>query len=78
VAYVERRTDGSEMLSLGTSRSPLAIVFQTSPVAASGKMYQLRRVLSVTSDTAFDVTEEFSVDGSAFRRLGNAHYTKQP
>jgi len=41
-------------------------------------MYQLRRVLSVTSDTAFDVTEEFSVDGSAFRRLGNAHYTKQP
>ena len=41
-------------------------------------MYQLRRVLSVTSDTAFDVTEEFSVDGSAFRRLGNAHYTKPP
>jgi len=78
VTYVERRTDGSETVSLGTWRSPLAIVFQTLPVAASGKMYQLRRVLSVTSDTAFDVTEEFSVDGGAFRRLGNAHYTKQP
>jgi hypothetical protein len=34
-------------------------------------------VISVLSDTAFDVTEEFSIDGGALRRLGNAHYTKQ-
>jgi hypothetical protein len=78
VVSVERRADGSEAVSLGTWRSPLAIVFQTAPVSASGKVFQLRRVVSVTSDTAFDVTEEFSTEGGAFRRLGNAHYTKQP
>jgi len=39
-------------------------------------MYQLRRVISVMSPTAFDVTEEFSVDGGPFKRLGNGHYTK--
>ena len=31
---------------------------------------------SVMSATAFDVTEEFSVDGGPFKRLGNARYTK--
>ena len=78
VVYVERRADRSEIVSLGSWRSPLAIVFQTPPVSAGGKTYQLRRVISVRSDTSFDVTEEFSVDGGASRRLGSAHFTKLP
>lgn len=78
VVYQERRTDGVELLSVGDWRSPLAITFQTSPLAQAGKTYRLRRVMSVLSNTSFDVTEEFSVDGGAFRRLGNAHYTKLP
>jgi hypothetical protein len=73
---VEHRGDGLELLSLGNWQSPLAIVFQTSPVQAGGRTYQLRRVVSIRSDTAFDVTEEFSVDGGPYRRLGNGHYTK--
>jgi len=76
VVYVERRQDGTELVSLGNWQSPLAIAFQTSPLQTGGKTYQLRRTISVISDSAFDVVEEFSVDGSAFRRLGNAHYTK--
>ena len=55
-----------------------SITFQTSPVQANGKIYQLRRLLSVMSPTAFDLTEEFSVDGGPFKRLGNGHYTKLP
>ena len=78
IVYVERRQDGTELTSLGNWQSPLAINFTTSPLQANGKTYQLRRTLSVLSDSAFDVTEEFSVDGGAFRRLGNAHYTKTP
>jgi len=73
---VERRGDGVEMIHIGNWRSPLAIVFQTPPVQAGGKMYQLRRTIAITSDEAFEVTEEFSVDGGAFRRLGNGHYTR--
>ena len=78
LAFVEKRPDGVELVSVASWRSPIAITFQTSPVQANGKTYQLRRLLSVRSPTAFDVTEEFSVDGGPFKRLGNGHYTKLP
>jgi hypothetical protein len=78
LVIVERRADSTELVSLGNWRSPLAIVFQTAPVQAGGKTYQLKRVISVTSDVAFEVREEFSVDGGSFKRLGNGHYTKEP
>jgi len=78
VVLVERRGDGAIFTSLGSWKSALAITFQTAPVIADGRSFQLRRVMSMTSDTAFDLTEEFSVDGGAFRRLGNGHFTKIP
>jgi hypothetical protein len=78
VVYHERRADGVELMSLGNWTSPLAIVFQTTPLVSGGKTYQLRRVIAVLSETAFDVSEEFSVDGGAFRKLGTARYTKEP
>jgi hypothetical protein len=76
VVYTERRQDGVELVSLGNWQSPLAITFLTAPVQSGGRTYQLRRTMSVLSDSAFNVTEEFSVDGGPFRRLGNARYTK--
>jgi len=76
VVFVERRSDGFELASVGNWRSPIAITFLTSPVQAGGKMYQLRRVISVTSNNAFEVTEELSVDGGPYKRLGKAHYTR--
>jgi hypothetical protein len=76
LVFVERRSDGFELASVGNWRSPIAITFLTSPVRADGRTYQLRRVISVTSNTAFEVTEEISVDGSAFKRLGKARYTR--
>jgi len=78
LVLLERHADGSELVCLGNWRSPIGITFVTSPVQSNGKTYQMRRFIHVTSDTAFELTEEFSVDGSAFRRLGNARYTKQP
>jgi len=78
LAFVEKRPDNVELVSVASWRSPIAITFQTSPVLANGKIYQLRRLLSVMSPTAFDVTEEFSVDGGPFKRLGNGHFTKLP
>ena len=76
LVFVERRSDGFELASLGNWRSPIAITFLTSPVRTDGKSYQLRRVISLTSNTAFEITEEISVDGSAFKRLGKARYTR--
>jgi hypothetical protein len=78
LAVVERRSDGVELVSVASWRSPIAITFHTSPVQANGQTYQLRRVIAVRSATAFDVTEEFSVDGGPFRRLGTGRFTKLP
>jgi len=50
--------------------------FHTPPVRADGRTYQLRRVISVTSNNAFEITEKISADGSAFKRLGEARYTR--
>ena len=78
VVLFERRADGTELVSLGNWRSPIGITFMTSPLVSNGKTYQLRRFISVTSLLAFEMTEEFSVDGGAFKRLGNARFTKLP
>jgi hypothetical protein len=78
VVFVERRAGGGELMSVADWRSPLAINFKTAPVRAGGRTYQLRHVISIRSETAFDVTEEFSVDGGSYRRLGNSRFTKVP
>ena len=76
VVLSENTADGVELLSLGNWRSPLAVVFLTAPVSSGGRTYHLRRVFSILSESAFDMTEEFSVDGGPFRRLGAGHFTK--
>jgi hypothetical protein len=78
LAVVERRADQTELISVASWQSPLAITFTTSPVVSNGRTYQLRRVIQVLNDVSFDIVEEFSVDGAAFRRLGNARYSKMP
>lgn len=77
VVMAERRDeDGMVLISLGNWRSPLAIVFRTEPLISGHATQQLRRVISIRSEVAFDVTDEFSVNGGPFKRLGNGHYTK--
>jgi hypothetical protein len=77
IVLQERHADGIELVSVGNWRSPIGISFVTSPVPAGGKLYQLRRFLHVTSPSAFEMTEEFSIDGGPFRRLGGATFTKK-
>lgn len=76
MVVLERLANGTELVSVGDWRSPIAINFKTGPVQAEGRTYQLRRVISVTSDLSFQILEEFSVDGGPFRRLGNGTFAK--
>jgi hypothetical protein len=76
VAVHERLGNGSEMLSLGDWSSPLSIRFDSSPVQVKSQTIRLRRVYSILSARSFEVTEEMSVDGSAFQRLGNGEFVK--
>ncbi len=76
VVWVERRPDGGTLTALGNWTSPIAITFLTAPVEADGRVHVLRRVVRTTSDSAFAVVDEFSVDGGPFRRLGNGSYLR--
>ena len=76
LVFKDTLSNGVELLSVADWTSPIAIGFVTSPVEADGHVHQLRRVISVTSETAFRVTEEFSVDGGPFQRLGNGTFKR--
>ena len=76
VVWVERRPDGGTLTALGNWTSPIAITFLTAPVEADGRVHVLKRVVRTTSDSAFAVVDEFSVDGGPFRRLGNGSYLR--
>ncbi len=76
LAVVERRAGGPELLSVANWQTPLAMRFTTAPVDDGGRRYQLRRLLRIVSDSSFSITEEFSVDGAPFRRLGQATFER--
>ena len=76
LVFEETLWNGTELLSIGNWRSPIAIALLTRPVETDGQVYQLRRLFSMKSDASFMVTDEFSVDGGPFRRLGNGTYLK--
>ena len=74
VVWHERLSTGQQLVGLGDWTSPIAISFLTAPVEAAGRVYVLKRLMAMTSDKSFSVTDEFSVDGGPFRRLGNGSY----
>ena len=76
VVWQEARPDGRTLTALGNWTSPIAITFLTAPMEADGSVYVLRRVMRTTSDSAFAVVDEFSVDGGPFRRLGDGAYLR--
>ena len=78
MAVVERATGAPELLSVANWQTPLAIRFTTAPVVVRGQSYQRRRLLQVLSEVSFRVTDEISVDGGPFRRLGHATFEKAP
>ena len=74
--WQEQLSTGQYLLGLGDWTSPIGITFLTAPVESEGKVYVLKRLVRVTSDTAFSVSDEFSVDGGPFRRLGDGAYVR--
>ncbi len=76
VVWHEALSTGQQLVALGNWTSPIGITFLTAPIEADGRLYVLKRLMRVTSDTAFSVTDEFSVDGGPFQRLGNGAYIR--
>ena len=76
VVWREQPSEGPVRLALGDWSSPIGITFLTLPLEADGNVYVLRRLMQVASETSFSVTDEFSVDGGPFRRLGNGAFLR--
>ena len=76
LVFKETLSNDVELLSIADWQSPIGISFVIIPIEYDDHLYQLRRVMTITSEIAFQVTEEFSVDGGPFRRLGNADYQR--
>ena len=72
----ERLSTGRDLMALGNWTSPIAITFLTVPMDTENGVFVLKRIISTTSDTAFSVTDEFSVDGGPFLRLGSGSYLR--
>lgn len=65
--------DGTPVLPLGLAGySDQSDQCVTMALDADGRVYVLKRRIRLTSDSAFLVIDEFSVDGGPFRRLGDA------
>ena len=77
LAIHEQLPGGVDMLSLGDWTSPIAIRFESAPVAAQGQRLRLRRVYSIVSAHSFTVSEELSTNDGPFLRLGGGVFTKQ-
>jgi hypothetical protein len=76
LAIFERRSGGVELLSLGDWGAAMTIRFTVSPFRIKNQSVRLKRMISVMSATTFKISEEFSVDGGPFERLGDGTFTK--
>ena len=75
-AIAEGRNDGdSTVVFLSAMLKDEASPAQLDAFKKEG-LEMVRSNESVDGMSAFEMTEELSIDGGVFKRLGNAHYTK--
>ena len=76
LAIKETLANGVELSGIGDWSSPLSIRYESQPVRIGGESIRIRRMYAVLSAQSFSVTEEMSIDGRPFQRLGNGLFTK--
>lgn len=76
LALSEKRMNGVEIFSMGDWTSPISIRFDVAPLKIKGQTMLLKRTISVVAAHSYTVTEDFSLDGEPFQRLGNGTFTK--
>jgi hypothetical protein len=72
----EQRSVGAAILGLGDWTSPIAIRFTVAPVTVKGQTLQLKKIVNIVAAHSFSVTEELSMNGGPFQRLGNGVFTR--
>ena len=78
MTWVERLSTGVELRSIGDWSSPIGIRVESEPVKAGAQTLRVRRLYSILSAQSYMVTEEISVDGGPYQRLGNGRVPSKP
>jgi hypothetical protein len=73
----ERLSGGAEASCAGNWSSPISIRCETEPIRLPNQTLRLRRTYGIVSATSFTVSEELSLNGQPFVRLGGGVFTKQ-
>jgi hypothetical protein len=76
LAFEETLANNIQMSSVGNWSSPISILVDGQPVQAQGQLLRLKRTYSILSGTSFRVTDELSINGGAFSRLGIGDFSK--
>jgi hypothetical protein len=76
LAFQETLANNIQMSSVGNWSSPISILVEGQPVQAQGQLLRLKRTYSILSGTSFRVTDELSINGGAFSRLGIGDFSK--
>jgi hypothetical protein len=77
MTYSETLANGTRLTGPGDWSSPLAIRYESQPAKAGNQSIRLRRTYSIVAPHSFTVTEEISIGGGPFQRLGNGVFTRQ-
>ena len=76
ITWVERLSTGLELRSTGDWSSPIGIRGESEPVKAGPQTVRVRRLYSILSPQSYMVTEEISMNGGPYQRLGNGRFQK--
>ena len=76
MTWIERLSTGLEMRSVGDWSSPIGIRAESEPVKAGSQTIKVKRLYSILSPQSFMVTEEISVNGGPYQRLGNGRFLR--
>ena len=71
MTWVERLSTGLELRSVGDWSSPIGIRAESEPATAGSQTIRVKRLYSILSLQSYMVTEEISVNGGPYQRLGN-------
>jgi hypothetical protein len=72
----DRLAGGVEAASLGDWSSPISIRAESEPIRLPNQTLKLRRTYGIVSATSYTTSDELSIDGKPFVRLGGGVFTK--
>ena len=76
ITWIERLSTGLELRSLGDWSSPIGIRAESEPAKAGSQTVRVKRLYSILSPQSYMVTEEISVNGGPYQRLGNGRFQR--